>query len=236
MLRRGYLSTFLAALLACFPAHAAPGSRLSPSEALTDRLLKELSGIKTLVVFDLTGPDGQSLPLGSWIADRISNNIPDGPVRVVARDRLATELHKQHLTPQEVVNATVESNISRSLEADGFISGSFGPFKDQIGITLAVWRASDKPNMNFRFVSMVNGKMSLDSEAASHITIPLESMKPSDGVYKAGYAGMTVAVCESCPPPQFPPAAVWRVKQGKIVTMIVVSPVGRVTDVKITES
>jgi len=66
--------------------------------------------------------------------------------------------------------------------------------------------------------------------------MPLDSLRPIDGVFKAGYAGMTVAECVYCPAPQFSPAAVWRVKHGTVVAMIVVSSEGHVEDVKIVQS
>jgi len=245
MPRRSYLKVLTAILspllfsILTTPARQVQEYNAPPAATLTSKLVKELvgSGIKTIVVFDLTGPDGQFLPFGAWLADRISDGIAGKQIRIVDRARLDSEMHLRHLQQQDVSNAELRSSISQSLGADGFIGGSFGPFKDQIGVTLAMWRTTEtNAAMTFRFVSMVNGKMPLDSEARSHLTVPLESLTPNDGIYRAGYAGRTVAKCESCPPPQFPAAALWKIKKGTVVTMIVISAEGRVSDVKIVES
>jgi TonB family protein len=237
--RVGLVALFIYILLAGNTSGREARDHSAGTERLTDELVSRLSdsGIRTLVVFDLTGPDSQILPFGSWIADRISNTVAGKQFRVVARSRLAEEIRNHHLVQKDAFNAATMSHISRLLGADGFVSGSFGPFKGQVGITVAIWRAPDtETTATFRFVSMVNGKMPLDSDASSHLTVPLEALEPSGGVYKAGYAGRTVAECESCPPPQFPPAALWKAKQGSIVVMVVVSADGTVIDVTVVES
>ena len=231
-------------LLAFFIANVlAPGTQasLSPTEDLASKIAVRLSdsGIKSVVVFDLTGPDGQLLPFGSWAADQISNRLAgvDARIQVIERARIAAGMQNEHLAPKDAVAADAKTRISRLLGADSFVVGSFGPFKDQIGVTLVAYSTSNaKPGTKAQYMFMLNGKMRLDPEAASHLNVPLESLRPSDGVYNAGYAGNTVAECESCPLPQFPVATVLKVKQATIVAIIVVSPEGRVTEVKIVGS
>jgi TonB family protein len=213
----------------------------SAMEMLARKLEGRLSdaGIKTVVVFDLSGPDGQSLPLGGWLADEVSRNLKHGTtqVHVIDRARILTELQAENLTTGSLVSPALRIRIAQALGADGFIGGSFGPFKEQVGITLAVWRLVEaKPTSDSQYVSMVTGKIPLGQEGKAYLAAPLESLRPVDGIYKAGYAGRGIAECSFCPPPRFSPAVVLKVNHGTVLAMIVVSAEGRVSEVKIVDS
>lgn len=212
----------------------------SPREVLAGRLANRLasSGIKRVIIFDFTGPEGQLIPFGSWLADAVSKSLAgrNEQVLILDRSQLAREMEKEHLAVADLLNRSVRTKICMSLGVDGFIVGSFGPYKDQIGLTFAVWRLDNPSGADFRYASMLTGKLPLDTEASAHLAIPLESLRPSDGIFRAGYAGRTIAECDYCPPPKFSPTTVWKVKQGTIVADIVVSPEGRVSEIKIVQS
>jgi TonB family protein len=220
---------------------AAPAQRdLSPKELLANRLVNGIaaSGIRRVVVFDFTGPEGQLIPFGSWLTDEVSKSLAGRniEVQVVDRSQLGLEMEKQHLSVADLLNRSVRTKISKSLGVDGFVVGSFGPFRDEIGLTFAVWRLDSPSNTDFRYSSMITGKLPLDIEASAHLDIPLQSFRPSDGVFRAGYAGRTIAECDYCPPPKFSAETVWKVKRGTIIADIVVSTEGRVSEIKIVQS
>jgi TonB family protein len=235
------------ALSICFQGSVPRGlsafAQEKPSQAGMPALAASLgaqlhgAGVKSVVIFDLRGPDDQSLPLGSWLADQISKTLANTGqgLQVINRVRLAAEMKTRNLGGEDTVQTPVLAQVSESVEADGYVTGSFGPFKDQIGVTLVVWRTSDVRQAK-GYSLMLNGRVPLGPEEASHLTVPLESLRPSDGIFRAGHAGMTVAECDYCPPPQFSAAPVWKQKQGTILMAIVVSPEGRPAQIKVTTS
>jgi TonB family protein len=197
------------------------------------------ANLKSVVVFDLRGPEDQWLPFGSWLADQISMALANTgqQLQVIDRVRLAAEMKTRNLSGGDTLRTPMRAQISEAVEADGFITGSFGPFKDQVGITLVAWRTSDaKQSKGFPYAFMLNGKVPLGPEETSHLTVPLESLRPIDGIFRGGYAGTTVPQCEYCPAPQFSTAAIWRNKGRSVVLNILVSPEGYATQVKVAQS
>ena len=239
-----YLLTFLSLFLAALTlegSFARTGNGQSGLDALVQAMSASLvdEGIKKVVVFDLSGPDGQYLHFGSWLADQISKRLAlaNEKLKVIDRSDLGTQINEQHLTPKEVLEREVRARLAQLLGADGFVTGSFGPFEGNLGITLLASRGVEvKTEGISQFATMINGKVPLDGEMSSNLTEPLESLRPRDGVFRAGSAGMTVPRCESCPPPEFSAAALWKQKQGTITLSILVSADGHVVQAKVVGS
>jgi TonB family protein len=213
----------------------------SPVDLLAGKLAEQLaaSGFKSVVIFDLTGPEGQWLPFGGWLADQFSTALArtakDTPV--IDRAKLSAQMDSMYLIPKAVVTRAARVSLAEALGAEGFIEGSFGPFKDQVGLTFVAWRTADVKLKNpVGAIFLVNGKVPLDAETASHLSLPLESLRPGDGIFKAGHAGMTIPTCETFPAPQFPAAAIWKLKRGVVTLMIVVSPEGQASEAKVTQT
>jgi len=240
---RDALGLFLASMLLCGGSAVARNDQPHPSPAdlLAGKLAEQFaaSGFKSVVIFDLTGPEGEWLPFGGWLADQFSialARVTKG-TQVIERAKLSAQMDSMYLIPKAVTTRAARVSLAEALGADGYIEGSFGPFKDQVGLTFVGWRTADVKTKNPVGASfLVNGKMPLDGEAAAHLTSPLESLRPSNGIFKAGHAGMTIPACETCPAPKYPPAALWKQKRGVVSLMLVVSPEGRASEAKVTES
>jgi TonB family protein len=203
------------------------------SRALAAALTK--SNAKSVVVFDLIGPDGQSLPFGAWLADRISSSLPNVGLQtpVIDRNKLAREISDLDLS-QKGVGLEDKARISEALGADFFVDGTFGAVGDHIGITLVARNRSDIKKKVY--TSMVNGKILLDTEVETHLGVTLDSLRPSDGIFKSGIAGMTVPQCDYCPLPQFSVSGVWNKKQGTVILALLISAEGRATQIKVIRS
>jgi TonB family protein len=201
-------------------------------ESLSTQIAK--SNAKSLVVFDLKGPDGPPLAFGTWLADEISESLPkSGHIKVIPRADLARELKDRqmsqtHLRPED------KMRISEALGADLFVDGTFGAIADYIGVTLVARNQTDFGKGTYTI--MVNGKILVNSEVQTHLGVPLESLRPSDGIFKSGRAGMTVPKCDYCPIPQFSPAGIWSRKEGTVILALLISTDGRAERIKILKS
>lgn len=194
------------------------------------------SDIKTIAVFDLRTPDRNWLPFGSWLGDQVSAALANAGVTVVHKSQLLAAMSRQHVSPRDSFGSITEARIAASLGAEAFVVGTFGELQGQIGITLVATRVSAvKPGEPIKLLTLINDKVPSE-DLAQHLGVPLDSLRPGDGVYKAGIAGLTVPKCESCPPPHFSPGALVRKGQGTIVLSIVVSPEGQPREVKIIRS
>jgi TonB family protein len=197
------------------------------------------SGIKRVVVFDFRPAEGKWLAFGSWLADQFSATLAqDGQgIEVVDRMRLAAAMEGRQLSFRDNLGAVTESQIAVSLGADTIVSGSFGAFGNQVGVTLVASRVSDiKLGGLSKLSCVVNGKVPLDKQVSEHLEVPLNSLQPSDGINRAGTAGLTIPQCESCPDPHFSPIALFKQPRGTIVVSFVVSPEGRPTEIKVVQS
>jgi len=205
-------------------------------QTLCELLITQIakSNAKSLVIFDLQGPDGQSFAFGTWLADEISDTLrTSGHIKVIARADLARELKDRQIS-EDALKPEDKMRVSEALGADVFVDGTFGAIADYIGATLVARNQADYGKGTYTI--MVNGKILVDPTVRTKLGVPLESLRPSDGIFKSGRAGMTVPHCNYCPIPKFSPKGVWSKKQGTVVLALLVSTDGRPTQIKVLQS
>jgi TonB family protein len=206
------------------------------AKQLADRLPAKQKG--NILVVDLKGPEGKWMPFGAWLADQFSAAFADlgGGVQVIDRARLATMMDAHHLPPENAFDTKAAAMLAKGLGADTVVMGSFGAAENGIGITLDAYSVSD---FNFYDSSprpdRVPGKIPLTEDVAAHLDVPLESLLPKDGIFKAGEGGVTEPQCARCPNPDFSNLAVAKKVDGTVVLDAVITPQGRATQIMILQ-
>jgi TonB family protein len=184
---------------------------------------------KSFVVLDFSAPDKRALPLGAYLADEFSAALAqsDPSLKVIDRKRLPVALKLLLLKPEREFDSEAASELAVELDANCVISGSYGNFQGELGVTVVVNYAKNCPSV------LVNAKLTLSPEMATQLAVPLESLEPAGGAAKSGEAGITNVKCLKCPQARYSDAAVKAKQQGTVTLVVLISPEGRATDVKV---
>ncbi len=196
----------------------------------------QIAHVKKVAVFDLATVDGKQIPFGSWLADRLSDALAksSAPIAVVDRGRLSLLPNGDSMEREG--KSQLRSDTSKSVGADAFVDGSFGGFADGIGITLDAQHVGGEPiRIGQRQPLAALGKIRLDDDVKSHLGVPIESIRPADGVYKPGAGGVGVPECVRCPQPDFSGPGVQRNTNGLIAMSVVISTDGRAVQLDVTK-
>lgn len=148
---------------------------------------------------------GQANSFGPWLADQISASLAGQrpTVEVIDRHRLGAALEVQHLSPRDESDVKNAIALGKSIGATTVVVGSYGAAENGIGVSLAAFRVSEygiAQSTKF-MIGMVFGKIALTQEVSAHLNVPLDSLRPKDGVYRAGYGGVSIPTCLKCPVP-----------------------------------
>lgn len=230
-----FLAVSPAAILCCvsllqhsplFVSAVANPSIGSLAGSLTSECAK--SGSRSIVIFDLRDQDGNRLVFGAWLADQISimADVDSSPVKIVERSRLAKMIADLHVSPINALTSEVKTKVAVSLGADTYIDGSIGAFKSVIGVTLVATSTTRVSPSDSTWKVMVTGSIPVDGDVSAHLDVPLESLRPRDGIFRAGHAGVTVPYCAWCPSPRFSVDAISPHHAGTILLDAVISPQG----------
>jgi TonB family protein len=188
-------------------AFGAPSSQNNPNDTLVRQLAGKLGepDKKGVLVMDLNSPDGHASSFGSWFADELSSSLAnqDPPVEVISRARLPGALEAQHLSPADESSLKNAIALSKAIGASTVVVGSYGAAENGIGVTLDAFRVSEFEVLHSpKFeIGTVFGKMPLTPDISSHLQVPLDSLRPKDGVYRAGVGGVSVPACAKCSAP-----------------------------------
>jgi TonB family protein len=204
--------TVLKLLVAAFISHFAFGASSSSPQSKTneiDDLVRQLiekstdADRKCIVVMDLEPAIGQSGSFGPWLADQLSASLAaqGKTVEVVDRSHLGAALEAQHLSLRSQSDVMKAVAVGKSIGATTVVVGSYGAAENGIGVTLAGFRVSEYGiAQSTRFVmGMVFGKILLTKEVSTHLNVPLDSLRPKDGVYRSGFGGVSIPSCIKCP-------------------------------------
>jgi len=176
----------------------------------TDYLARQLVGKmsssdkKGVLVIDLADPSGQRQGFGQWLTDRISLSLAkQGPaLEMVDRTQLYATLRDQ-LSPTDKLDVKVANRLGDSTGANTIVLGSYGMIGDDLGVTLAAYRVSEggpPPPPNY-MIAMIYGMIPLTREVRDHLSEPLDSLRPKDGIYWPGVGGISMPTCIKCPAP-----------------------------------
>jgi TonB family protein len=186
----------------------------------------------TKIVFaDLKGPEGQTHPVGRWLADQLANscnkNFPNLEIIVRPKNQEPSEgvdeAGNQEQAPENV------KEWARSIGANVFVEGTFARAADRVGISLRAFSTSDPPGL----LAEASGLVSVSDEMTRLSPGPIPS--PKDGIPHAGVGGVGVPQCIHCPPPQYTGDARKAKVEGTVVLQVVITPDGRATSVKIVK-
>ncbi|HEV3253412.1 MAG TPA: TonB family protein [Candidatus Acidoferrales bacterium] len=216
-------------------------------EALAGQLadkLKDFDG-KGVLVLDMSTPQCPWLPFGALLADQFSAALAKTghEVEVVDRLKLKAALDAQHLSPKDEFDAKSAIALAKSLGANTLILGTFGATENAIGVSVVPIRVSDNGVQQQRTFTMdlVRGKIALTPEMAAVLQVPLDSLRPKDGIASGGVGGVSVPVCLKCDHPSMQPPDVdlqglmrERRYGATLILDFVVSAEGRVTQVTVT--
>ena len=201
--------------------------------ALTQKLAVELreQNVKRVLVLDLEDPNGNVTPFGSWLGDQIALANTWTPIEVVDRQTFRSNLDRLRIPGNGGLDADGAKKLANSFQAQ-IVSGSYSAAENGIGVTLIAGTkvklggkgAKEKP---------VIGKIMMSDEMKTHLTVPLESLVPSYGIFEADTGGIRPPSCRSCPNPDYTVAAAQRVVQGTILMSAVITPEGRASNVSI---
>ena len=205
---RGHLLGLCWLLTAIVPATAkgAPADA-NGTELLASRVLQKLdeNDRKMVAVVDLQPAFGKPGSFGPWLADQLSSAIvhQDQNVGVVDRRQIRTTIETLRLSFDDESEAKNAVALGKALGATTVIVGSYEAAENGIGITILAFRATERETRaSSSFVAcMLFQKMSLSSDLTIHLDGSLESMRPTDGVYKSGHGGVSVPACVKCPAP-----------------------------------
>jgi TonB family protein len=225
------LSVILILALLLIPATLAQGPSQEPAApqaneqtfaALVQQLAAELQpqGVKRVLILDLEDPDAKVTPFGAWLADQFALANTWTPIQIVDRKDYAAQTGALRSSEANGWDAKKVDKIAKAHNAIA-VAGSYSAGENGIGVTL---EASGK-GKSLR--KSVRGKIAMTGEMKSHLTVPLESLLPADGVFSASQAGVGLPTCVYCPNPNFTEAAVARRAQGEILLVAVITPEGK---------
>ena len=204
--------------------------------ALAERLSIQLlaAGKKKPYILDLSLPDGQSCPLGAWLADRLSESLANAhpELGLIARDRWSSTPSPAQFAHDR--NQEYAQNEQRALllGAEVLVQGNFAAIPEGIGITLI---ASDR---------LVGGKSRLEALAEVPITSEMQAVLTSSlphrperhGMFQASMAGIGGALCEVCPAPEYTYVAKTKKLEGVVIAEVWVGTGGAVENVRVVRN
>lgn len=236
----------------CGGVHGLAGNVLANSTSGTDAIAKELldkfdeGDKKGVLVMDSQPSFGDASSFGPWLADRLAASLAGQGQNLTLTDRLriGTGLESLHLAPKDdwaIKNAVA---LGKSLGASTIVLSSYGFAENGMGVTLAAFRVSEygKPQATDFTIGMVFGKIPLSKELTTRLGVPLDSLRPKDGIYRSGYGGVSVPSCVKCSVPgmKVPDIDLQGMlrdhPQGATVSLqFVVTPEGHTQDIKVVQ-
>jgi hypothetical protein len=224
-----------------------PANASSGMEAIARQLAGKLNDFdrKGVLVLDMSTPEYPWLPFGASLADQFSTALAKTSyeLEVVDRLRLKTALDAQHLSPKDEFDVKNAIALAKSLGANTLILGSFGAAENGMGVSVFPIRVSDNgvPQPRTFTTDLVRGKIALTREMTALLAVPLDSLRPKDGIAKGGSGGVGVPVCVRCSPPSMRPPDIdleglaREKRNGGILDLdFVVTAEGRVSQVTVT--
>jgi TonB family protein len=194
----------------------------------------ENADAKKIIVIDLAGPDGKRNALGCWLADQFASALARASQRFTLLDpapvREAIE-GAELKSPTSVLYGGELAKLAQRAGADGFVTGSYAAARSGLGVTLVATQITKKNEK--KELPSTMGKLPLTPELESHLGAPLDSLRPSGGIYVSMAGGVGVAECKRCPPPSYTREARRNHIEGTIVLEVVVTAEGNAGEIKL---
>jgi TonB family protein len=227
----------IAALLAGgIPVHAqsAP-SPIDPSiSKLAARVaepLQEAHATK-IVVAEFWGPEGQSHPIGKYLADQLTLSLQRDFPTLGAIERPEQKKNSNDHPKSGDMHAIVEDarNWACKIGANIVLAGSFARASQGIGVSISPEFCNDSR----KSLRLTTALIPITDEIAAASSEPIPS--PTNGIAHAGTGGTTLATCIHCPFPNYSPKAKAAKYQGTVVLDIEVTAQGRADRIIVLKS
>ncbi|MGH9742365.1 MAG: energy transducer TonB [Candidatus Acidiferrum sp.] len=187
---------------------------------------------KKIIVADLRGPEGQSNPIGKWLADELSESLSRNfpALEVIARP--ADQASSGHDHAEDSLASAQQSvkNWAHRLGANVVIMGTFAKTSDGLAISLEAERCTGSE----LFLGVVTGIVPVTNDITSLSNKPIPELRT--GIHRAGVAGFGIPACIYCPPPQITREARQAKSQGPVVLEVTITTDGRATNISVKKS
>lgn len=194
----------------------------------------EQFNVKSVVVFDFTGPDTFITPAGGMLADDLSDVLArsSSKFKVIDRVRAMKALDSNRLAPEITSDQEVAAWIAQGIGADVALVGRLSSEGGNIQLTLDCLLAREgKSLQSFQATFPLTDKW----KAELAINIDPDS---SVGSMRATHSdsGTSFAQCTSCPAPQFPRTAKDQPLRETLTLQVVVGTDGKARDIRVIKS
>src|SRR5579862_5129051 len=210
-----------AARKASFAQTDRPVIKVDGFAALAQQLAANLNKckVKRIVIVDFEDPIKRVDEFGVWLADQLAAapGNPWGPIEVVDRKQIAAKWEQLRIAEPYTIEPDRRLHMAKAFDAT-LIEGSYSPAANGIGLQLSAF-FSGVPND-------LIVKLAMTDEMKAHLTKPLESLGPGDGVFTPGVGGISVPACLYCPNPSFGTGELKGQSQGTVLLMVVVDANG----------
>jgi len=225
----------------------APGIQSQASSPPTDKAISELASrmgqrlknlhISKVVVSDLTGPQGQALPLGKWLADQLSLKLAAGFPTLETLDRPHPQPFSSDeagrtmpaATNPEMAQASARVWASQ-MGASVVVTGMFADLGGHIGVSLKAFNSSAAALL----LAEEWGEVPDNALPAWSVNSLPSIISP--GLPMAGRNGFTTPECLHCPAPNYSDEARRQKLAGVVVLQVTVSAEGKTTDIYVWKS
>ena len=183
-------------------------------------------GVKRIVIVDFEDPIKRVDAFGVWLADQLAAapGNPWTPIEVVDRKQIAAKWEQLRIAEPYTIEPDRRLHMAKAFDAM-LIRGSYSPAENGIGLELSAAPSGLPHDLIV--------KLAMTDEMKAHLTKPLESLGPGDGVFTAGVGGISNPACVYCPSPSFGPGELNGQSEGTIQLMIVVDANGRASDITV---
>jgi len=222
------------------PPSAQPDDISSLAIQLADAIKKSHPASTTIAVMNFQGPQAGAAPFGVYLADEFSAALAKAlPYsHIIDRDAVKTALVPISLTSSYQASPDAPSpdaqfaQVALNVHAEIFVSGTFGAMGNGIGVTLGASEAKD----THKSIATSRGLLALRPEITNHINVSPDLLRPFDGIFNAGSAGIGDVKCLRCSSPSFTSEAAKRKINGIVYLDIVVGIDGTISNERLRKS
>jgi hypothetical protein len=182
--------------------------------------------VKRIVIVDFEDPIRRVDDFGVWLADQLAAapGDPWTPIEVMDRKQIAAKWEQLRIAEPYTIEPDRLLHMEKAFDAM-LITGRYTPAENGIGLQLSADSSISPGGLIV--------KLAMTDEMKAHLTKPLESMGPGDGVFTPGMGGISNPACVYCPIPIFDTGELKGQRQGTVTLMIVVDANGRASDITV---
>jgi TonB family protein len=212
------------------PATPAVDPAISKLAAKIAEPLQKANATK-IVVADMSGPDGQTHPVGRWLAEQLSKSIHnDFPsLDLIARSPQDDVAGDKGDSGDPALDMTKRKNWAKKLGADVIITGSYARVSKGIGVSLTATNLARQGP----WLSQTSGLIPISDEITALSPDPIPA--PKGRIARAGVGGTSIPSCIYCPTPTYTNKARAAKYEGTVVLQVTVTTDGRAINISVVK-